>query len=324
MQYEAAYRDKVKARNTAYAKAFADPLKLQQWPQDGVLYQDEVDEAWDRWMGLGFKLEIEKAISTLAAQGTDPAIALIARAKKRFQNSLFAFPGYGEIPYITLSPRTWYDADNDEGWNEYSSTTSHSESHYTASQTSYSGKGGFNFGLWAGGASFEHSDSQVISSAEMRNVQIRFNYAIVDIDRPWLDTSLLNLNNWFLVGDYKKHCISTGLMSQQKPGDGAEPTFLPSVVTSLILIKNVHISWDNWKEQWAAHKEATKGSASVGAFCFCARAKYSHAQQSRDFSDDTEGEELVIPGIQVLGYISQILPPCPQRDSKDFLKQTNG
>ena len=323
MQYEDEYKSKVKSRNKAYSAAFTDPMKLQQWPQDGVPYQDDVDEAWNRWMALGFKIEIEKAIDTLAAQGTDPAIALIARAKKRFQNSLFEFSGYGQIPYTMLSPRTWYDADDDEGWNEYTSTDFHSESHYSASQTSYGGGGGFNVGLWSGGASFEHSDSQANGSFAMKNVKIKFNYAIVDIDRPWLDTSLLNLNNWFLVGDYKKNCISTGLMSQEKPGGGSEPTFLPSVVTSLILIKDVHISWDDWKSQWSAHTESNSGSASVGVWCFSAKAHYSHAKQSRDFSCDDSGEELVIPGIQVIGYVSQIMPPCPQRNSSDFEKKAN-
>lgn len=323
MQYEDAYKSKVKARNKAFAIAFTDPMKLQQWPQDGVSYQDDVDEAWDRWMGLGFKIEIEKAVQTLAAQGTDPAIALIARAKKKFQNSLFEFPGYGEIPYTMLSPRTWYDPDNDEGWNEYTSTDLHSESHYTASQTSYGGGGGFNVGLWSGSASFEHSDSQANSTAQMQNVKINFSYAIVDVDRQWLDTSLLNLNNWFLVGDYKKNCISTGLMGQEKPSDGTEPTFLPSVVTSLILAKDVHISWDDWKSQWSAHTTANSASASVGVWCFTASAHYSHAKQSRDFSYDDSGEELVIPGIQVIGYVSQILPACPQRNSSDFEKRAN-
>ena len=67
-------------------------------------------------MSLGFKVEIERALDTLAAQGTDPAIALIARAKQKFENCLLAFQGYGEIPYTMYSPRTWYDANDDEGW----------------------------------------------------------------------------------------------------------------------------------------------------------------------------------------------------------------
>jgi hypothetical protein len=321
MNYEDEYKSKVKARNKAYSNAFTDPMKLQQWPQDGVSYQDDVDEAWDRWTGLGFKEEIEKAINTLAAQGTDPAIALIARCKKKFQTSLLEFPSYGEIPYVMLSPRTWYDENDDEGWNEYSSTDFHSESHYSASQTSYGGGGGFNVGLWSGGASFEHSDSQAQGQAQMNNIKIKFDYSIVDIDWPGIDTSLLNLNNWFLVGDYDKNCISTGLMGQQVPGPGSEPTFLPSIVTSLILIRNVHISWDDWKSQWDSHTNSNKGSASVGVWCFTANANYSHATQAREFTSDGSGEELVIPGIQVVGYVSQILPACPQRKSSDFEKK---
>jgi hypothetical protein len=321
MDRQDAWSQKIKARNRAYSAAMTDPMKLQQWPQDGVPYQDDVDQAWDRWMSLGFKVEIENAISILAAQGTDPAIALVARAKKKFANSLFEFSGYGEIPYTAFNPRSWYDADNDDGWTDYTSTDFHSQSHYSASQTAYGGGGSFNVGLWSGGASFEHSDSQANSNFQMSNVDISFKYAIVDIDRPWLDTSLLNLGNWFLVGDYKKNCISTGLMSQQKPGDGTEPLFLPSVITSLILIKDVHIKWDNWQSQWAAHTESNSASASVGCMFFSASAHYSHATQSRDFSCDATGEDLWIHGIQIVGYVSQIMPACPQKNSSDYEKK---
>jgi len=322
MQFEDDYKSKVKARNKAYAAAYTDPMKLQHWPIDGTSYQDDVDEAWDRWMGLGFKIEIEKAIDTLAAQGTDPAIALIARSKKHFQNSLITLaPGIPEIPYTMLSPRTWYDPDDDEGWNDYTSTDFHSESHYSASQTSYGGGGGFFTGLWGGGASFDHSDTQANGSFQLNNIKINFSYAVVDIYRAWMDTSLLNLGNWFLVGDYKKNCISTGVMAQEKPTDGTEPLFLPSVVTSLILVKDVHIYWDNWQSQWQQHTESNSGSASVGCLCFCANAHYSHAQQSRDFSCDDTGEDLEIPGIQLIGYVSQILPGSPQKNSADYEKK---
>jgi hypothetical protein len=113
MKYEDEYNSKVKSKNKAYASAFTDTAKLQMWPIEGKTYQDDVDEAWDRWTSFGFKEEVENAIATLAAQGTDPAILLIARAKKRYQNSLLEFEGIGEI--LMLFPNTWYDKDNDDG-----------------------------------------------------------------------------------------------------------------------------------------------------------------------------------------------------------------
>jgi len=321
LRYRDEYQSKVKARNKAYADALTDPLRLQAWPTNGVPYQDDVEEAWDRWMSLGNKEEIDRAIATLSAQGIDPAIALIARAKKKFQNSLVEINGIGEIPYTYLNPSSWYDADNDDGWTEYTSRDFESEMHYEASTTSYGGGAGINMGLWSGSATFEHGDTKVNSNASVKNLSIKFSYCAVDVYRPWMDTSLLHLQNWFLFGDYKKDCISTGKMAQQLPTNGVESVFLPSVVTSLILVKDVLISWDDWQQQWQEHTESNGGSASVGIYCFTANAHYSHAGVKRDFQCEETSEGLRIPGIQLIGYVSAINPECPMLDSAPYMKK---
>jgi hypothetical protein len=320
MRFEDEYKSKVRASNKAYANAFTDPAKLQMWPIEGKLYQDDISQAWDRWMGFGFKVEIENALATLAAQGTDPSILLIARAKKKYENSLVQFQNIGSIPYTVLLPTTWYDKDNDDGWNQYSSHDFHFESHYQASSTSYGGSVGANFLLWSASASFEHSESRQAHQANFNDLSITFQYCIVDIKRPWLDTSLLNLKNWFIVGDYKKNTISNGTMGQHKP-DNAEPTFLPSIPVSFILIKDVRIKWSNWKSDFQAAQSSTSGGGSVGIGPFCASGHYSHHNQSRDFTCDGSGEELHIPGIQLLGYVSMINPACPAHDSSEFMQK---
>ncbi|GHO60413.1 hypothetical protein [Ktedonobacter robiniae] len=319
MQYEQEYKDKVKAWHRAYSDAFTNPMKLQNWPIDGTLYHDDADEALDRWVSLGHKEEIEHALATLAAQGTDPAIALISRAKKHYINSLNEFQSVGEIPYTVMLPRTWYDPDNDDGWNEYTSDDAHSESHYQSSSTSYGGGGGFSIGFWSAGASFNHADQQSSLDMQANDLEISFKYCTVDIKRPWLDTSLLNLKNWFLMGDYKKGCISDGTMGQHLPAHATEPTFLPSIVTSLILIKDLSIRWSNWKEHWDAHSETTSASVSVGYGPFSINGTYSHHGQQSNFSADTDGESLRVPGIQLIGYVSTINPLSPAVDSSQFL-----
>ncbi|MFN0247506.1 MAG: hypothetical protein ACKV2T_11520 [Kofleriaceae bacterium] len=178
-----------------------------------------------------------------------------------------------------------------------------------------------NMGLWRGGASFQHADSKASGVSTFKNLTIRFKYCTVDVNRPWLDTSLLNLKNWFIVGNYKKGCISNGKMSQELPSGMTEPTFLPSITTSLILVKDVRIKWDDWKSQWSSHVQSNGGSASVGIYCFTASANYSHAKAKRGFSYDDSGEELVIPGIQLVGYVSVINPLSPQLDSAEFMKK---
>ena len=71
MRFEDEYKSKVKIRDKAYASALSDPMKFQHWPIEGRAYQDDADKALDRWVGLGFKSEIENAIAALAAQGND-------------------------------------------------------------------------------------------------------------------------------------------------------------------------------------------------------------------------------------------------------------
>ena len=154
---------------------------------------------------------------------------------------------------------------------------------------------------------------------QTQNLEIAFKYACVDIKRPWLDTSLLNLKNWFLMGDYKKLCISKGTMAQELPPGMLEPTFLPSVVTSFVLIKDLSIKWDNWKSDWQSTSSTTSGGGSVGYGPFAVSGNYSHHSAKRDFSADSDGQSLTIPGIQLIGYVSAINPACPGVDSAPYL-----
>jgi hypothetical protein len=319
LEYEEKYKDKVRAWHKAYASAFTDPMKLQMWPIEGVMYHDEADEAMDQWVGFGHKEEIENALATLAAQGTDPAIALISRAKKRFINSLNEFQGIGAIPYTLMLPNSWYDRDNDDGWYEYTSADFHSESQVQASSTSYGGGGGFSAGLWSASGSFNHAENQSSMNFQSDDLEISFKYCAVDIKRPWLDTSLLNLRNWFLMGDYKKGCISNGTMAQELPENAIDPTFLPSIVTSLILIKDLSIKWSNWKEQWDSAANTNSASLSVGYGPFAVNGSYSHHDEQSNFAADSSGESLMVPGIQLIGYVSTILPEAPGHDSSEFL-----
>ncbi|BDC46044.1 hypothetical protein [Paraburkholderia terrae] len=321
MQYEDTYKSKVKAWHRAYANAMTDPMKMQNWPIDGVQYQDDADEAMDRWVGLGFKQEIETAIATLAAQGIDPSIALISRAKKRYINSLNEFTSVGEIPYTLMLPNTWYDKDSDDGWYQYSSQDFHTEAHYSSSSTSYGGSANINVGFWSVGGGFEHSEQQSSVAMQTDDLEITFSYCAVDIKRPWLEADLLNLQNWFLMGDYKKGCISNGTMGQELPSSSVPQTFLPSVVTSLILIKDLRIKWKDAQLQWEQQCESTTASGSVGYGPFALNGHYKHRDEQSDFTMDIDGEGLYVEGIQLIGYISMINPVSPGVDSSQYLQK---
>jgi hypothetical protein len=78
LKYRDEYQSKVKAWHKAYTAALTNPMKLQTWPIDGASYRNDVDEAVNHWLSLGFKEEIENALATLAAHGTNPRNGSVA------------------------------------------------------------------------------------------------------------------------------------------------------------------------------------------------------------------------------------------------------
>jgi len=55
----------------AFAAAQRDPVALQAWPVVGRSYQRAVDAAYDRWVALGHKTEVERALAVLAAPAVE-------------------------------------------------------------------------------------------------------------------------------------------------------------------------------------------------------------------------------------------------------------
>lgn len=321
LRWREEYQSKVKSYQRVFAGALSDPMQLQMFPIQGKLYKDDIDFALDQWMGLGNKLEIDEAINVLAGQGIDPSLLLISRAKHKFENSLVNFPNIGNLPYTFMIPNRWYSA-FENGWTKYTSADFHSETHTSSSSTSISANAGFSLGFWSVGGSFNSNKSQSSMDIQTSNLEISFEYATADIQRPWLDSSLLNLHNWFLVGDYRKNCISDGTFGQQLTGTSSESTFLPSIVTSFVLIRNLSIKFDEASQHSDSMNKSISTGGSIGWGPFCIGGSYSKSSSESNFKADISGSGVFVEGVQLVGYVSTIVPASPSLDSKDFMKKT--
>jgi hypothetical protein len=317
VKYKDEYMSKVKALNRAYAIAFSNPLSKQTWPIEGRFYQEDVNEAFARWSGFGHKNEIEGALALLAAQGIDPAILLIQRAKNRFENSLVHFDKIGQLPHTFILPSKWYgDA---EGWTRYTQKDYDSKSAYTESSTSMKAGGSFGGAISIGGSGSKKETSKKYTS-EMSNLSLEFEFLVADIFRAGIDLSILNNNQWFLVGDYKKGCISDGTFGQQLKSTAADATFLPSIVTSFILIRNLKISWKELATEWSTYEKEIKAGGSVGIGGFSLGGSYKKGTKERKFESHFDGQTLSVDGTQLVGYVSTIAPYGPHHDSAQFMK----
>jgi hypothetical protein len=105
------------------------------------------------------------------------------------------------------------------------------------------------------------------------------------------------------------------------PKNAIEPTFLPSIVRSLVLIKDLSLKWTDWQADWESQSSSNSASTSIGRGPFAVSGSYSHHDAQRDFTADASGESLKVPGIQLIGYVSMINPACPGVDSSQFLKK---
>lgn len=318
LNYQQTYYNAVQNLDGQYANAISDPNGMAMWPITGKIPQEQVNSAMENWVGLGYKTEIETAQDTLNAQGMDPAIALINRSKLAYENSLVEIGTLGLFPYTLISPSTFYDPYIQDGWTKYSQDSTTASSSGSTSSSSESASAGFSLGFFSIGGTGSHQQSQSALQVDTSGLSISFEYCTADVIRPWLDTNLLNLGNWFLL-DNPKNCISDETYGQQLDAAPDKGTFLPSIVTSLILVRNLKIEWQMTHLQQQAFQQSSSGGAVVGYGPFVCGGSFTNANGNNSSVGIANSQGIHVQGVQLIGYCSTITPASPRLDSKDYM-----
>ena len=132
----------------AYAQAMANPISGQAWPVTSATYQTAVDQAYADLRDMGAQ-QVEDAMNTLQSIGGSAAAALIAKARKMYDDFSVGLLGAvsEKVPWSYIDPISWWDH-NDKDFGVLS---------ISASSTSYQAGGGG--GDHSFGHSFYHDDS---------------------------------------------------------------------------------------------------------------------------------------------------------------------
>lgn len=131
------------------------------------------------------------------------------------------------------------------------------------------------------------------ASPQSSGFSVSFNFCRVNIDRPWLNLSLLKLPNWYIF-DANSNLFSNG-SSDNNPG------IFPLLTTSFIVINNLKIT-ANWSDE---DKSNISNGVSFGPFDI---RKGSLNQNS-----------LEIPGMQIMAFISKVTPPLAPKNPSTFV-----
>lgn len=136
------------------------------------------------------------------------------------------------------------------------------------------------------------------------DLEISFRFCRVAIQRPWMRLSLMKLAGWHLTGQ-AAGSFSTG---QIQSNSGS----FPLMPIAFIAVRDLQIrgTWSR-KDRAIAELAAagTGGNVAFGPFSLSGR--YGSDQAGSVYQSKFDGVTLSAPGLQVLGWINQVVPFTP-------------
>ena len=365
-----AYANAVADFADAQAQATSSPAAAQSWPVKSKALRQAVDQAWDTLKTEGAD-KVEAALNTIKAVGGTIDEAMIAKARKTFDLWNLGLAGAvpADVPYAFCLPSSWPDCETDDiGWTkihveskDYQSHVGkdsrlfHSFNKQTSSSSTSVSAGGSYLGFGASGGyhradSHEKDQTKDESSLstffknDAKDVTLDFEFGMVDIYRPFMDTNVFNLRNWYMVGN-KKNCISDGSVNGQ--ADSLD-RLLPCLPVQFLVVRKVRIAAKSWGSDgktmekmfgdsggaWDKSTSGWNASANVGFGFFSAKANVSHEQakegvtrygkvettQRKDYEARFKNGVFEINGAQVVAFLSTVMPACPPMDDPMLAK----
>ena len=305
----AAYMAQRSAYMAAYMAAQASQATRATWPMLAPTLQIPVKMAYDKWRA-GFADKVEQALAILNTSSQNALSKAFANAKQLFEGYgvVLEDTGSGMSPMVhrcSLLPSDWHKL-NPASKGVVIDTASGSYTRNSSSEfTSYGGSAGFSLGFFSIGGSAGHSVEHRHMSTETKGLRISFEYSLVTIRRPWLAYHLLGTKGWNLQNLYPKGKISNGSKA------GQAHSLMPLLPTSFVVARKVIIS-ANWSAtDWDFIKKQTSAGGGFGIGPFCIGGSYKHSSTNETFTSSFANGRIEVPGVQIIGWISQVVPYCP-------------
>ncbi|MEG3918478.1 hypothetical protein QUA07_04925 [Microcoleus sp. T3_A4] len=272
------------------------------WPILGRRYQADVEDAWDAWRATD-ATKVEDALAAKDMTSNNAIGRAFFDAKKLLDSYKQLLEGifYWRSRAI---PSDWHDPAIAADWAVMEASSSSYVNETSSEFTSYGGGGGFGLGLWSFGGGFQSSEAKHQEQSESSNIVVRFKYATVTLDRPWLNYTLFKLPGWNVSGIQPKF-FSNGTKQAQNN------SLIPLLPQRFIVVQDVEITANWGQTDLDIIDKAISGSASVGWGPFSVSGSYSHSSSKETFKAERDGSTLKIPGMQIIGWICNVVPACP-------------
>lgn len=310
------YLDNLSAYNSAriaYIGAYLEAQKTttgkNTWPLIASTLQIPVKTAYDRWRGAGAD-KVEQANAIINTSSQNALQKAWDQAKKLYEGYgvILDDPGTGGAAPIvrsTLLPSDWHSSSRTTGWTTFDSASASTTSSNSSDYKSFGGAAGFSLGLFSIGGSAGHTTTSQHASSETNNLRISFKYSLVTIRRPWMTFNLFATKSWSEGNLFGKGAISSGTKSEQNTAA------MPLLPTSFVVVKDVIISASWSQADLALIKSKTTGGGGFAIGPFSIGGAYAHSSSNETFSSAIAGGTITVPGVQIIGFISQLVPFSP-------------
>jgi len=307
-------RDAYVAALAAYRTAYlgydlTDPAQQKQWQANSPLLQNAINRTWNTWRSGGAS-QVEEALAAVDHSINSAVKTILEQDQQMYAQQALTSntPGLPSWHLSYGTPTNWMDPAA-TGFTQFKLDTSNLNQTASSRFTSFGGGASFNYGLWSASASAEHSSTDQQSHMDATNISLSFELGVIQVYRSWLDGTLFSMGGWTMGAAFPKGKISTGDLTTAKTGGTQVP--LPLIPTAVIVARNIQIT-GNWSTQDQSHiAEATSGSASVGWGPFAISGHYQNSSSQDAFSSTVQNGSIKVPGLQVIGWLSQIIPLSP-------------
>jgi hypothetical protein len=249
-------------------------------------------------------------------------------------NALKARLASTDIKFSHLARDAQHAADTqdqlDSRWLQFSFDSSRqtqsSFSSYAAKSSRIAASGGARGLFWRASASFSYSRSSTESSfeASMNSAQTQVSGELlrVTIQRPWFRPSLFR-SNQFQIRDETARVSPGNLEGEdrfiQAVTEPGANYLLPEYATGLLLSRNINIEFKGISASRAAHaihvatSTSFRASGGFGFWKASVSGSFSNSRSQRTFSAEatSDGLRISVPGAQIIGYYTQVLPEFP-------------
>lgn len=265
--------------------------------------QLNIDQTWNQWVQQG-KVNVERAQNALQTTINDLTSAAIAAAQAQMRDDRWMSPfGGGDRWILSYAlPTDW--ASTGSGATDFSLSSSYLNETNRSEFTSYEGGASWGAGLWSVGGSFSSSESAEHFHMDAENIEISAKLQYVRIMRPWLNTLIFQLTNWWLQGS-AVNAVSNGSLA------GNEDSLLPLIPTGFVVASDVKIKGDFSERDESHISKSVSGSARVGWGPFSVGGKYSRTTSEDRLTATYNDGTIGIEGLQILAWISTITSASP-------------